>query len=230
MSDSPERKRPKTRAQTIRKKNKLATKIQANFRGYNRRKLTKLTNTIKANSSRFFTRTTKQDRLTKIPMILKHMFNKSHEGKYGTSHNARDEVGLIMDKLESIRVIEERAYLEKILFLVNKMREKLARFNGTTEENKARVYYELEELRHLFIIPYIDFIDNQNAVDNGEMPNTKVTNSNLYNFYIRNGWRLEAYILHELRSIFPPGTLIAGGHQIKKHTRKIHKKGGIKVI
>jgi hypothetical protein len=50
MSDSPERKRPKTRAQTIQKKNKLATKIQSNFRGYTRRKLT---NTIKANSSRF---------------------------------------------------------------------------------------------------------------------------------------------------------------------------------
>lgn len=225
MSDSPERKRPTTRAQTIRKNNKLATKIQSNFRGYNRRKLT---NTIKANSSRFFTRTTKQDRLIKIPMILKRMFNKSHEGKYGTSHNARDEVGLIMDKLESIRVIEERAqepaYEMKILSLIYKIKEKLAQFNGTTEEKKARVYYELEELRHLFIIPYNDFIDNQNAVDNGEMPNTKVTDSNLYNFYIGNGGRLEALILHELWSIFPPGTLLAGGRQIKKHTRKLHKK------
>jgi hypothetical protein len=224
MSDSPERKRPTTRAQTIRKKNKLATKIQSNFRGYNRRKLTKLTNTMKANSSRFFTRTTKQDRLIKIPMILKRMFNKSHEGKYGTSHNARDEVGLIMDKLESIRVIQERAYEMKILSLIYKIKEKLAQFNGTTEEKKARVYYELEELRHLFIIPYNDFIDNQNAVDNGEMPNTKVTDSNLYNLYILRGWRLEAVILHELGSIFPPETLLARGRQIKKHTRKIHKK------
>ena len=74
MSDSPKRKRPTTRAQTTRRKNILATKIQSHFRGYNRRKLTKLTNTIKANSSRFFTRTTKQDRLIKIPMILKRMF------------------------------------------------------------------------------------------------------------------------------------------------------------
>jgi hypothetical protein len=152
------------------------------------------------------------------------MFNKSHEGKYGTSHNARDEVGLIMDKLESIRVIQERAYEMKILSLIYKIKEKLAQFNGTTEEKKARVYYELEELRHLFIIPYNDFIDNQNAVDNGEMPNTKVTDSNLYNLYILRGWRLEAVILHELGSIFPPETLLARGRQIKKHTRKIHKK------
>jgi hypothetical protein len=144
---------------SVTNKNNAASKIQSVFKGYNTRKLT---NTIKKNSRLYLQGPSKKETYNKKTMILKRMFDNTHQEAYGTGYNARDEVKLIMSNLGSIEKQDVRAYdraheieyENEIFFLVRRIKNKLNGFKGTTEQSRAKVHKELEELRYLFYIPF----------------------------------------------------------------------------
>ena len=127
-----------------------ATKIQSIFRGYDTRKLT---TAIKQNYTRFKKGPTRQERRSEVPVIFKQLFDK-HNKVIGISRDSRDEVNLIMSRLKQTQEEDFVEYKNKIQSLVTKMKDTLNGFHGKTEEARAKVYKELEELRYLFYIPY----------------------------------------------------------------------------
>ena len=234
-------------------RNNYATKIQSKFRGYNTRKLT---NTIKENSRKFLQGLSKkQERRNKVFKILKRMFDKTHQASHSRAYDASDEVKLIMSNLGQIEHVQPRQnkieqlklikqldkidqedidkYEKKILSLVKTMRDKLDGFSGNTEQSRAKVHKELEELRYLFYIPYNKAwgwsysdqkykIPYQTLIDDADIEGTKFAL-----FWYNRGPDMVEYIQRELPSLFPehrPGSYMmrAGG---KKNTykRKFYK-------
>ena len=145
-----------TRKQKERQKTN-ATKIQSITRGYNTRKLT---TAIKNNSRLYLQGPSNQEKRVRLRSrmvdMLNRMLNKTHEATYGTSRDSSDEAKLIMSYITKIGIKKPavRSYVAKIQSLVTKMKDTLNGFHGTTEEARAKVYNDLEELRYLFYIPF----------------------------------------------------------------------------
>jgi len=223
----------------ITKKNNAASKIQSKIRGYNTRKLT---NTIKKNSRLYLQGPSKKETYNKKTMILKRVFDNTHQEAYGTGYNARDEVKLIMSNLGSIEKQDVRAYdraLEieyqnEIFFLVRRIKNKLNGFKGTTEQSRAKVHKELEELRYLFYIPFHRAWGWSHSDQNWKQGNPRgyrdeewSEGKKLYSYYREHGWQMDEWIRENLPTLFPEpnseGYMRMGGRQKNTHTKKLHK-------
>ena len=229
------------------KKERGATKIQSFFRGHDTRKLT---NAIKKNNRLFLQRPSKKEIYEKKSMILKRMFDKTNQAAHGTTYNARDEVKSIIDTLKrseqekaSIRA-SDKAHADKyhkaIIDLVEKIKDKLAGFNGTIEEARAKVYNDLEELRYLYFIPDYKYtgwhFQDQEYKAQPQGWYTNPEGKNLHDYYQRRGTAMRAYIREQLPILFPNREYFApppgytqymarrGGRRKNRHTIKLRKK------
>lgn len=213
------------------KQKRNAVKIQSIARGYNTRKLT---NAIRNNSILYLQGPSNQEKQVRLRTrrvdMLKRMFDKTHEATYGTSRDSSDEAKLIMSYIKKIGIKKPdvTSYVAKIQSLVTKMKDTLNGFHGTTEEARAKVYKELEELRYLFYIPFNKawgwhFQDQEHKTTrstrnplppdwwkNSEghaltlSESVRADSKKLYDWYLSDGAVLmERYIEKELPILFP---------------------------
>ena len=208
------------------KRNNSAKKIQSAFKGYNTRKLT---NNIKKNSRKYLQGPSrKKERRNEVFKILESKFDKTYRDAHNIDYDARDEVKLIMSNLGQIeqgrprlRLIEELEKLQKqdaieytmkIISLVKKIKNKLNGFIGTTEQSRAKVYKELEELRYLFYIPFFkswgwshsdqDWKRGMASSSDAELIDDKKFYKH-YEYYHQYGEVMHKYIAKELPTLFP---------------------------
>ena len=233
-----------------------ATKIQSIARGYNTRKLT---TAIKNNSRSFLQGPSNQEKRALLRSrrvdMLKRVFNKTHKATDSTGHDYSNEAKLIMSHIKKIEIKKPdvTSYVAKIVSLVTKMKDTLNGFHGTTEEARAKVYNDLEELRYLFHIPYYKawgwhFQDQADKKTDDWYKDSEgqyifmsksvhADSKFLYDWFLSGqAVRMDSYIQKELPILFPYNEHIGysdlgvqymkrrGGRRKNRHTIKLRKK------